>query len=145
VAELRRFAATGNLSQDMVMTPLTSGAVIGSVRRWLRIEGLAALALALFLYARGGHSWRLFAVLFLAPDLSFAGYLAGARVGAAIYNALHSYVGPLVFAGVLLVTGRPATVPLIWAAHIGFDRFLGYGLKYPSAFGDTHLGAIGRP
>lgn len=129
----------------MTMSPLTSGAVIGSVRTWLRAEGLAALAVALLLYMRGDYSWRLFALLFLAPDLSFAGYLAGPRVGAAIYNALHSYVGPLVLAVVLLATGRPAAVPLIWAAHIGFDRLLGYGLKYPSRFGDTHLGAIGRP
>jgi hypothetical protein len=126
------------------MSPLVSGAAIGSVRVWLRAEGLAVLAVALVLYARGGYSWRLFAVLFLAPDLSLAGYLAGARVGAAIYNTLHSYVGPLVLAAVLLATGRPAALPLIWLAHIGFDRLLGYGLKYPSAFGDTHLGAIGR-
>jgi hypothetical protein len=128
----------------MTMSPLTSGAVIGSVRTWLRAEGLAALAVALLLYMRGDYSWRLFALLFLAPDLSLAGYLAGPRVGAAIYNALHSYVGPLVLAVVLLATGRSAAVPLIWAAHIGFDRLLGYGLKYPSGFGDTHLGAIGR-
>jgi hypothetical protein len=129
----------------MTISPLTSGAVIGSVRTWLRAEGLAALAVALLLYMRGDYSWRLFALLFLAPDLGLAGYLAGPRVGAAIYNALHSHVGPLVLAVVLLATGRPAGVPLIWAAHIGFDRLLGYGLKYPSRFGDTHLGAIGRP
>jgi hypothetical protein len=114
------------------------------VRLWLRAEGLAVLALATYLYARGGHSWLLFAVLFLAPDLSFAGYLAGPRLGAAVYNALHSYVGPLILAAVVLAAGRPAALPLIWAAHIGFDRALGYGLKYPTAFGDTHLGAVGR-
>jgi hypothetical protein len=33
---------------------------------------------------------------------------------------------------------------LIWASHIAFDRLVGYGLKYPTQFGDTHLGAIGR-
>lgn len=126
------------------MNPLPVGAALGSVRVWLRAEGLAALALALFLYTRGGYSWRVFAVLFLAPDLSFAGYLAGARAGAAAYNTLHSYVGPLVLAAVLLATSRPAAVPVIWAAHIGFDRLLGYGLKYPSGFGDTHLGRVGR-
>ena len=32
-----------------------------------------------------------------------------------------------------------AKVALIWLAHIGMDRLLGYGLKYPSAFKDTHL------
>ena len=33
---------------------------------------------------------------------------------------------------------------LIWIAHIGLDRALGYGLKYATGFGDTHLGRIGR-
>lgn len=32
----------------------------------------------------------------------------------------------------------------IWCAHIGFDRALGYGLKYAEGFGFTHLGRIGR-
>jgi hypothetical protein len=114
------------------------------VRLWLRLEGLAVLVLSAFLYARGSHSWLLFVVLFLAPDLSFAAYLAGPRVGAAVYNALHSYVGPLVLAALFLAAGRPPVLSLIWAAHIGFDRLLGYGLKYPTDFGDTHLGAIGR-
>lgn len=127
------------------MAPLTSGAATGSVRLWLRLEGLAILALAAYLYARGGHSWLLFAALFLAPDLSFAAYLAGSRIGAHGYNLLHNYVGPLVLAAALLATGRPPVLSLIWAAHIGFDRLLGYGLKYPTVFGDTHLGMIGRP
>ena len=35
-------------------------------------------------------------------------------------------------------------VGLIWLAHVGIDRALGFGLKYASAFGDTHLGRIGR-
>jgi len=30
-------------------------------------------------------------------------------------------------------------ISLIWIAHIGIDRVLGYGLKYPTAFKDTHL------
>ena len=126
------------------MVPHTAGAATGSVRIWLRLEGLAALALAVYLYARGGHAWSLFAALFLAPDLSFLAYLAGPRAGAAGYNLLHSHVGPLALAAALLAAGRPPAVALVWAAHIGFDRLLGYGLKYPSGFGDTHLGAIGR-
>jgi hypothetical protein len=126
------------------MTPTISGAVSGSVRIWLRLEGLAAATAAVYLYARGGHSWILFAALFLAPDLSFAAYLAGPRVGAAAYNALHSYLGPLALAVGLLAAGASPALALIWAAHIGFDRTLGYGLKYPTNFGDAHLGTIGR-
>ena len=123
-----------------------AGAVTGSVRWWLRAEGLAALAAACTLYAGTGRGWGLFALLFLAPDLSFVGYLAGHRVGAAAYNALHSYVGPLALGVVGYAVRQPALLPFayVWAAHIGFDRLVGYGLKYPSAFGDTHLGRMGR-
>lgn len=116
--------------------------VSGTPRVWLRLEGLAVLALCAWLYARGGQSWVLFAALFLVPDLSFAGYLAGPRIGAAAYNVLHSYVGPIVVGAAALATGRPAAVALIWGAHIGFDRLVGYGLKYPTAFHDTHLGQL---
>ena len=126
------------------MTPPTPGAAAGSVRLWLRLEGLAVLLVAAYLFARGGHSWMLFAALFLVPDLSFAAYLAGPRAGAVVYNALHSHVGPLLLAAAFLATGRPPVISLVWAAHIGFDRALGYGLKYPTAFDETHLGRIGR-
>lgn len=121
-----------------------AGAVTGAPRLLLRLEGLAAFALCAWLFARGGHSWMLFAALFLAPDLAFAGYLAGPRAGAAAYNLLHTYAGPILAAIVAVATGRPPVLALIWGAHVGFDRMLGYGLKYPTAFGDTHLGRIGR-
>jgi hypothetical protein len=85
------------------------------------------------------------AALFLLPDVSFAGYLAGPRAGAAVYNVAHSYVGPLLMAVALLMTGATLMGVLIWASHIGFDRALGYGLKYTTAFTDAHLGRIGRP
>ena len=86
----------------------------------------------------------MFAALFFVPDVSFGGYLAGPRVVAAIYNIAHSYVGPLILAATMLSVGLGLTLALVWAAHVGFDRALGYGLKYPTAFGDTHLGRIGR-
>ena len=111
----------------------------------LRVEALVLLAVAVGAYAWHDGSWWLFAILFLAPDLSFLGYLAGPRVGAATYNLAHAYVLP----GVLLAiatTGAALAVDLalIWGAHIAFDRALGYGLKYPEGFGTTHLGQIGR-
>jgi len=83
---------------------------------------------------------------FLAPDLSFFAYLAGARVGAFIYNLLHTIAGPILLAlAALLVPYEPAmAIALIWLAHCGFDRALGYGLKYDAGFGFTHLGRIGR-
>lgn len=124
-------------------TPPSSGAVTGSVRLLLRLEGLAVTVVGAYLYARGGHSWLLFTTLCLAPDLSFAAYLAGPRAGALGYNALHSYAGPLALGAVSLGAGWSPAIALIWGAHIGFDRLMGYGLKYPVAFRDTHLGVIG--
>jgi hypothetical protein len=120
------------------------GAVTGTPRLWLRVEGLYVLALALSLYSRGDHSWILFAALFFSPDLSFLGYLGGSRTGAVVYNIAHSYAGPVLLTIFALVRGGPPVVGLIWAAHIGFDRALGYGLKYSSDFSHTHLGRIGR-
>jgi hypothetical protein len=122
------------------------GSVEGGVRAALRLEGLALLAGASALYWRAGFDWRLFAVLFLAPDLSFAGYLAGPRFGALAYNAAHTTVGPLALAAAGTALAQPImiAVALIWLAHVGFDRALGYGLKYARGFGFTHLGRIGR-
>lgn len=111
----------------------------------LRIEGMLELAVLLVLFAHAGGSWSTFALAFLAPDLALAGYLAGPRVGAAAYNATHSYAGPALagLAGLLLA---PATLPfaLIWASHIAFDRTLGYGLKSRQSFRETHLGLVGH-
>ncbi len=69
------------------------------------------------------------------------GYLAGARIGAAGYNLAHNYVPPLLLAAYGLGAGQPFALQLaaIWLAHIGMDRLLGYGLKYPTVFQDTHL------
>ena len=82
--------------------PMTSGAAHSSVRRWLRLEVLMAFLLATNLYVDQGGSWLVFAVLFFAPDASFAGYLAGPRIGTALYNVGHSYVGPLILAAAWL-------------------------------------------
>jgi hypothetical protein len=123
-----------------------AGAADGGMRQLLRLEGLLLLGGATALFWRGGGDWRLFAILFLVPDVSFAFYLAGPRVGAAVYNALHSTVGPLLLASAGLVLSQPLalTVALIWFAHVGFDRALGYGLKHARGFAFTHLGRIGR-
>lgn len=117
----------------------------GSVRTWLRLEGLLVLGVAVVLYEQLDSSWWLFALLFLVPDLSFLGYVFGPRVGAWMYNLMHSYVlaGACALLGYLLPQATVLSVGLIWVAHIGFDRVLGYGLKYPAGFGVTHLGIIG--
>jgi len=128
------------------MSTPESPAVAGHVKSLLRLEGLAIFVLATLAYRHAGGSWGLFAALFLVPDLSFAGYLAGPRVGAVAYNAMHSYAGPALLAALALSGLVPGALPIacIWFAHVGVDRALGYGLKYASAFGHTHLGRIGK-
>lgn len=116
----------------------------GGVRATLRLEGLLGVVVASAVYLHLGGSALMFAVLFLAPDISLLGYLAGPRVGALSYNALHSTAGPLVLATAGLAAPGLLPFALIWLAHIGLDRALGYGLKYAAGFRLTHLGRLGR-
>jgi Domain of unknown function (DUF4260) len=124
----------------------TLGAVIGGPKWILRLEGAALAIGAAFFFWRGGDSWLLFALLFFAPDLSFLAYLISPRAGAIAYNLVHTTIAPLALLGFAILSGSHLgqAIGLIWLAHIGADRALGYGLKYATAFGDTHLGYIGR-
>ena len=113
-----------------------AGTVSGGLRTLLRLEGLTLFAGMTLLYAVWGGYWWIYVILFLAPDLSFLGYLAGPRVGAVVYNAAHSYMAPmtLMTAGFALTSPLTLSIALIWLAHIGIDRALGYGLKYQAGF-----------
>jgi hypothetical protein len=125
----------------MMDTPVT-----GTPRVLLRVEALAVLIAAAVAYQALGGSWLMFALLLLVPDVGLIGYAAGPRIGAAAYNALHTYAGPAALGVLAYVQIIPNAWPvcLIWIAHIGMDRALGLGLKFPSAFQATHLGQIGR-
>lgn len=120
---------------------MTSG-----TRSLLRVEALVALGAAVIAYRALGGTWGLFFAVFLVPDLSFAGYLMGPKAGAVAYNAMHSYAGPALLGalGVALAAPVLPQLALVWVAHVGFDRAMGYGLKAFSSFHDTHLGRIGR-
>lgn len=123
------------------------GYATGMLRQVLRGEALAIFgASATLFFVFGGELW-LFAVLFFAPDLSLAGYAAGRKAGAVLYNAVHSYALHAVLAVAGVLTGRDILwqIGLIFVAHAAFDRSLGYGLKYAAGFRHTHLGPIGRP
>ncbi len=110
----------------------------------LRLEGLAVVAAAFALYFHEDFGWILFVALILAPDLSFAGYAFGPRAGAIAYDAAHTETFPIALGtlGVLADSSGATKVALIWLAHIGADRLVGYGLKYPTAFKDTHLSRV---
>jgi uncharacterized protein DUF4260 len=107
----------------------------------LRVEGAIVLLLSIFMYRHLGAGWLRFALLFLVPDISLAGYAVTVRFGTALYNTMHTYVGPLALAAFAIFGARPMLLPyaLIWTAHIGMDRLLGFGLKYPTRFQDTHM------
>jgi hypothetical protein len=112
----------------------------------LRAESLAIFVAGVLLYLQlnGNGLWLL--PLLLAPDLSMVGYLAGPRLGAITYNLAHNLVTAL---GLLAIGWFVPVAPVALAgavliAHVGMDRTLGYGLKLPTDFKDTHLGRIGR-
>ncbi|MGA2754129.1 MAG: DUF4260 domain-containing protein [Terracidiphilus sp.] len=128
--------------QQITASPARSSSIL----ILLRLEGLVVATATAMIYARMGVSWWLFAALWLAPDLSMLGYLAGPCRGARIYNAFHTYVAPGVLALCSLLPGAHGALPLalIWANHIGVDRLLGFGLKYGDGFGFTHLGRLGK-
>lgn len=111
-----------------------------------RAEYAAVLLIALLFYAQTGAGWWWFALLFLVPDITMAGYAFGNRIGALVYNAGHSFLSVAALGLFMHLSGQDWLWPyvLIWIAHIAFDRMLGYGLKYVSSFQDTHLGRIGR-
>jgi Domain of unknown function (DUF4260) len=115
---------------------------------WQRLEGAGVCIAALVLSVLLGDklTWWLAAILFFAPDISFASYLAGPRFGAAVYNLLHVYAFGTTLLAVGIGLGAPVLAALgaLWVAHAGFDRMLGYGLKSPEGFTVTHLGTIGR-
>jgi Domain of unknown function (DUF4260) len=134
ITESDASAESAEPRRDTVITVLRPGVLV-------RLEGLVALTAAVIVYLSLGGNWITFAILFLVPDVSMVAYVAGPRTGAAIYNLIHTYAAPALIASVGLATKQSFVVfvALILFAHIGLDRLLGYGLKYPSAFKDTHL------
>ena len=117
-----------------------------SVDLVLRAEAVAIFVAGVLLYLQlGGEPWWLL-LLLLVPDVSMLGYLGGPGLGALTYNVVHNLVIGLL---ALTVGWFAAIAPLaiagaVLVAHVGMDRSLGYGLKLPTDFKDTHLGRIGR-
>ena len=93
------------MSRSSCISPTKSSA--GVLRRYgsrvlgrlpgilLRLEGLALLVASLVLYFDAEYGWVLLVVLFLAPDLSFAAYAFGPRIGALVYDGVHTEVFPI--------------------------------------------------
>lgn len=108
-----------------------------------RVEGAVVAVAAMFAFSQFDASWWFFASLILLPDLSMVGYLCGKHVGAVLYNFGHTYICPFVVAAIGTTVGEDVLIQiaLVWTAHIGLDRAIGYGLKYGDGFKHTHLSA----
>lgn len=124
----------------------TPGSITGNLKTVLRIEGLCVLIISTLLYQSTGQGWGTFALLFFIPDISLLGYLQNKHYGAILYNLAHSYILPLLMLIVMLWSSNHQWLYLlyIWIGHIGFDRMLGFGLKYSDGFKYTHLGVVGK-
>lgn len=116
------------------------------MKNLLKLEELFLFGLSLFLFSGLDYGWGWYAFLFFAPDLSMLGYLSSPRLGAWTYNLVHHkglsvalyLLGYLLTSPVLMFAGA------LLLGHSSFDRVLGYGLKHPDAFENTHLGVIGK-
>lgn len=112
----------------------------------LRFEYAALLLLGLFVFSNTGFSWWWFGLLFFLPDLSMLGYVINSKFGAVFYNFFHHFATAVLMflAGKLLTVQWMEIAGIILFSHAAFDRLLGYGLKYPDSFSNTHLGKIGK-
>jgi Domain of unknown function (DUF4260) len=128
-----------------VVGPGSGGTVRGAPRRWLRLEGATLVVGALIAFSTTHQAWWLVPLTILVPDFLAAGYLRGMRIGASVYNLAHATPLPALMIGLAWWRAAPIVLALglVWLAHIGVDRVLGYGLKYNDGFQHTHLGWIG--
>ncbi|MFA5895251.1 MAG: DUF4260 domain-containing protein [Candidatus Shapirobacteria bacterium] len=112
----------------------------------LRLEGAAIFLLSLWFYQKTGGTWLQFGILLLLPDITIVAYKWGNKVGAIVYNLVHTYSLTLMMMiwGWFLQDKFVMSLGIAFTAHIAIDRFLGFGLKHFTGFRDTHLGKIGN-
>lgn len=114
------------------------------MRLTLKLEELALLDLGIFGFSQLDFAWWWFLLLFFLPDLGMIGYFFGNRTGALLYNIFH-HKGVAVFLwfyGYFYQNEVFQLIGVILFSHAAFDRFFGYGLKYPRGFKFTHFGEL---
>jgi hypothetical protein len=121
--------------------------VQGKPKLWLRADGLFLFAATIAIFSQLKQHWWLYIALLFVPDIFMVGYLRNSKVGAFFYNLGHSYPAPLTTFLVAWLNNSylGMAIAIIWVGHIGWDRALGYGLKYDTRFKDTHLGSLDKP
>jgi hypothetical protein len=110
----------------------------------IKLEELGQFLLSIVLFCQLDYQWWIFPALILLPDLSMIGYVANTNVGAWIYNFFHHKLLAITVLALGLYFDNSAIhlAGLILFGHSTMDRLLGYGLKYPDNFKNTHLGWI---
>lgn len=110
-------------------------------KKIIRLEGLLVFLACIYAFVLNDYNLIWFFVLLLFPDLSMIGYIKGNKAGAVTYNLFHTYLlsGSILVIGIIIKSDILIQLGIIWTAHIGIDRLMGYGLKYPTDFKDTHL------
>jgi hypothetical protein len=116
------------------------------MKKVIALEEAAIFVLSVVLFSKLSFAWWWYLALILTPDLSMFGYAVNTRVGAMAYNLFHHKAVAIVIyiSGLFLKNEVLQLVGLILFGHSGMDRMLGYGLKYPDSFQNTHLGLIGK-
>lgn len=114
------------------------------VKSIVHLEGAVIFLAMIYLYGFYGFHWWIFILFLFAPDISILGYMVNNHVGAMIYNVCHTYIFSIIIflCGLFFQQELAIAIGIIWTAHIGMDRLCGFGLKYHTAFKDTHLQKI---
>jgi hypothetical protein len=116
------------------------------MKKIIALEELAMFVLSIVLFNQLSFAWWWYLALILAPDSSALGYLVNTRAGAITYNFFHHKAVAIAvyLAGLYLQNEVVLLMGVILFGHSSMDRMLGYGLKYPDSFQNTHLGPIGK-
>lgn len=116
------------------------------MKRLIQLEELAMTAGAIYIISLLdlSLSWWAYLLLFFAPDIGIAGYLAGNKPGAITYNLFHhkGIAIAVIITGLGLQNDYLLLVGLILFGHASFDRIFGFGLKQFTGFKHTHLGVM---
>lgn len=112
----------------------------------LKLEEAAMFVLCLYALSLFHVSWWIYPLVLIAPDISFVGYTAGNKAGAACYNVFHhkGIAIAIFLAGFILKNEWLQIIGIILFGHSSMDRTLGYGLKLNDGFKYTHLGVLGK-
>src|SRR5699024_177787 len=107
-------------------------------KRILHLEGLAVFVFCLYFYWLNDLSCLLFFFLLCVHVLFMVVYLLNNGFVSRLYNLFNTYMVSLavIFLGMFLSNATFLAIGIIWTAHIGMDRLVGYGLKYPTHFKD---------